>query len=337
MDIGTSKTVIVRGKAVVLNEPTAVLMDTYDDVPVAFGQEAFHAIGRNSERFEVICPIERGVITDYDAAEYIFENFITRATANKLTRPRVIAAIPCCATTVERRSIIEALQIAGCRSVVTIETPIAAALGMDIDFTGPKGHIVVDIGAGTTDIAVLSLGRLARCDSFKTAGVDIDNAIAAYMKNQYNLMIGPHTASRIKHQIGSAIQRPFEVSVIAKGINTLTGMPDAVEINDREIYNATSEVIDSICSTISEILTNTMPELVGDIQQEGIYLTGGTSLLYGLKERLSAYTATDIKTTPNIATCVSRGLGRILKNKEFIKAGNYQVVQDILVDKPEES
>ena len=332
IDIGTSKTVIIRGKNIVLNEHTAILMDNYDDVPVAYGNDAYKAIGRNSERYEVVCPIERGVITNYRAAEYMFENFISKTLENKITRPRVIAAIPCCATSVERRSIIEALQIAGCRSVVTIETPVAAALGMGIDFSGPGGYTVIDIGAGTTDIAVLSLGRLAKCESVKIAGCDIDNVIISYIKSKYNINIGIHTAQMLKHKIGSVIERPFEISMIARGINTITLMPDSVEITDRELFDVISDTVNNIFSNISDILMDTAPELVGDIKNNGIYLTGGSSLLYGMKDKLSEYLGVNIKTFTNVNSCVSRGLGRILKNKDFLKAGNYNSVKDILVE-----
>ena len=332
IDIGTSKTVIIRGKNIVLNEHTAILMDTYDDVPVAFGNDAYKAIGRNSEKYEVICPIERGVITNYNAAEYIFENFISKTTENKITRPRVIAAIPCCSTSVERRSIIEALQIAGCRSVVTIETPVAAALGMGIDFSGPGGYTVIDIGAGTTDIAVLSLGRLAKCESIKLAGVDIDQAIINYVKSKYNIIIGIHTAQMVKHNIGSVIERPFEVGMMIKGINAISLMPDSVEVTDRELFDVIYESVENIFSNISNILMETAPELVGDIKNNGIYLTGGSSLLYGMKEKLSEYLGVNIITFDNVETCVSRGLGKILRNKEFLKAGNYNSVKDILLE-----
>lgn len=332
IDLGTSKTVITRGNKAVLSEPSVVLMDNYDEVPVRFGKYAERAIGRATDRYSSVCPIERGVIADYDVAEYMLNNYMSRVIGKKITKPRVVVAIPSGITAVEHRSVIDAVQSSGGRSVCTIEAPVAAALGMGIDFTRPHGTIIVDIGAGTTDVAVMSMGGLSRCETARIAGIDIDEAIAKYMKQEYNLLIGSHTAQRIKHQIGSAVPREIEVAMQAKGLNQTTGLPDSIEITGEEIYCAIEDTIESICKAIQSVINKTPPELVGDISSEGIYLTGGTALMTGMVQALSDYLGVNVNVAKDVKYCVAFGIGVAMRHFDLLQNGDYRftTLQDLL-------
>ncbi len=332
IDLGTSKTVIVKNKRVVLCEPSVVLMDNYDEIPVSFGKYAFNAIGRSTERYSAICPIERGVISDYDMAEQMLGNYMSRVVGKTVTKPRVVVSIPSGITSVERRSVIDAVQTSGGRNVCTIEAPVAAALGMGIDFKKPHGTIIVDIGSGTTDVAVMSMGGLSCCETAKIAGQDIDDAIVKYLKKEYNLNIGIHSAMKIKHQIGSAIPRDFEIAMVAKGLSASSGMPISVEITGNEIYEAIHETVAAICASIQAVINKTPPELVGDITEDGIYLTGGTALLTGLADALSSYLGVNVRVADDVDLCVARGIAIAMNHFELLENGDYRfaTMQDLI-------
>lgn len=332
IDLGTSKTVIVSGKSILLSEPSVVLMDNYDEVPVDFGMYAKRAIGRATDRYQAFTPIERGVIADYDVAEYMLNNYLSRVIGNKLTKPRAVVSTPSGITAVERRSVIDAVQSSGIRSVCTIESPVASALGMGIDFARPHGTIVVDVGAGTTDVAVLSMGGISRCETTKVGGVDLDDAIIRYMKREYNYLIGRSTAMDIKHRIGCAVERPIEVAMMAKGMNLSNGLPSAVEITAEEVREAMSDVVRSICVAVQSVVNNTPPELVGDISQDGIYLTGGTAMLYGLAQFMSQYLGVSVHTADNVTLSVARGIGIAMRHFDLLENGDYKfiTIQDLL-------
>lgn len=324
VDLGTQTTTIVRSKKIVLSQPSVVLMEEYDNSPYKFGKEAFEAIGRAPGRYRPVCPIERGVIADYTVAEHMLHCYIQRVCGKKMTKPRVIVSMPANITWVQQRSIVDAVQSAGARSVCPIESPVAAALGMGIDFKRPHGTIVVDVGAGTTDVAVISMGGLSKCESVRVAGIDIDNAIIDYMKREYNLLIGTHTAESIKCQVGSALPRPVEIAICAKGVNASTGMPRTVEITANEVSEAISDVVYSICEAVRNVLDKTPPELVGDIAEDGIYLCGGTSQLIGMADCLSNYIGIKVTVAENYQTCVARGIGNVLGHFDLLDNGNYE-------------
>ena len=332
IDLGTAKTVVSTEKSIALIEPSVVLMDTYDEVPVKFGRYAQRAVGRSTDRYNAVCPIERGVIADYDVAEHMLDNYLSRVIANKITKPRAVVSIPCGATAVERRSVIDAVQNAGIRSVCTIESPVASALGMGIDFSKPHGSIVVDIGAGNTDVAVLSMGSMARAETTRIGGVDIDDAIIKYLKREFNLLVGQGTAAAIKHQIGGAIPRSVEIAMVAKGLSLTTGLPASEEITAEQVREAISDVIDGICFAIQNVVNNTPPELVGDISQDGIYLTGGTALLYGLPNLLSEYLGVSVHLADNVFTSAARGIGIAMRHFDLLVNGDYKfmTIQDLL-------
>ena len=333
VDLGTRKTVICRGKKIVLNQPSVVLMEEYDNSPYKFGKEAFEAIGRVPSRYRAVCPIQRGVISDYDVAEHMLRCYIQYACGKRMTKPRVVVSMPSNITWVQQRSIIDAVQNAGGRSVCTIESSVAAALGMGIDFKRPHGAIIVDIGAGTTDVAVISMGGLSKCESLRVAGTDIDAAIIDYMKHEYNMLIGEHTAEFIKCQVGAAIPRPVEIVIQAKGVSIATGMPKLVEITANEICEAISDVVYRISSAIRNVLDKTPPELVGDIAEDGIYLTGCTSQLSGMSDWLSKYIGIKVITADNYETCVARGIGNVLEHFDILQNGDYEfrTLQDLII------
>jgi rod shape-determining protein MreB len=332
IDLGTSKTVIIKNKRILLSEPSVVLMDNYDEVPVSFGKYAYRAIGRSTERYSAVCPIERGVISDYDMAEQMLSCYMSRVIGKTVTKPRVVVSIPGGITSVERRSVIDAVQTSGGRNVCTIEAPVAAALGMGIDFTKPHGTVIVDIGSGTTDVAVMSMGGLTCCETEKIAGQDIDDAIIKYLKKEYNLSIGRHSAMQIKHQIGAAVPRNLEIAMVAKGLSATSGMPMSVEITGNEIYEAISEVVDRICRAIQAVINKTPPELVGDITEDGIYLTGGTALLTGLADALSQYLGVNIRVADDVGYCVARGIGIAMNHFDLLENGDYRftTMQDLI-------
>lgn len=332
IDLGTDKTLIVSGKSLLLSEPSVVLMDRYDDIPVEFGRYAQRALGRSTDRYQAVAPIERGVIADYDVAEFMLNNYLSRVIGKKLTKPRAVLAVPSGITAVQRLSFIDAVQASGIRSVCTLESSIAAALGMGIDFHKPHGSIVVDIGAGTTDVAVLSMGGLSRSETTKIGGVDLDDAIIRYMRREHNHLIGRETARLIKHQIGCAISRDIEVAMIAKGIDLTTGLPSQVEVTADEVMEAMSDVIGSICRAIQSVVNNTPPELVGDISEDGIYLTGGTSQLYGLTQLLSQYLGVHVNLADNVRFTVAKGIGIAMNHFDLLESGDYKflTINDLL-------
>lgn len=334
IDLGTSKTVIVRGKSIVLDQPSVVLMDDYTDEPIKFGEEALKAIGRSSDRVRPVCPISHGVIADYNVTEYMMRHFMEKATEGKMTKPRVVISMPSGITEVEQRSVINAIENAGGRSICPIEAPVAAALSIGIDFSKPHGTIIVDIGAGTTDTAVLSMGGLSKCESAKVAGDDIDQAIMQYIKKTYNMLIGIHTARAIKYQIGSAVKRPIELAMHAKGLSLSTGLPSSVEVNANEISDAISGVLIQIAKAIQSVINKTPPELVGDIALDGIYLTGGTSLLYGMEEYLADFIGIKINRVSNVMHCVAKGIGIALSNFDLLENGDYKfrTLQDLIIE-----
>ena len=332
IDLGTAKTVIVKNRKIVLSEPSVVLMDNYDEIPVNFGHYAQRAIGRSTERYSTVCPLERGVIVDYDATEYMLNNYMARVLGKTITKPRVVVSIPSGITDVEQRSVIDAVQASGARSVCTIEAPVAAALGMGVDFKRPYGTIIVDIGAGTTDVAVMSMGGISRCETAKIAGADIDAAIMRYMKREYNLLIGEQTAMQIKHHIGAAMPRNIEIAMVAKGLSVSSGMPASVEITGNEVYDAICEVIDQICDAVQTVINQTPPELVGDISEGGIFLTGGTALLKGMPDALAHHLGMNIRVADDVGYCVARGIGIAMNHFELLENGDYRfaTMQDLL-------
>lgn len=325
IDLGTSKTVIFSSSKVVLELPNIVTVDAESWEPVYYGEKAKQTLGRTPDSLECVAPIERGAIADYDIAEAMLKDYMQQAFGNKILRPRIMATLPPGLTELQHHSLANVVESAGGRNISVIEGPLAIAFGLDIDFDEPKGTLIVDIGAGTTDIAVISMGGIAVCDSFKTASLDIDNQIIRYVRKEYNIEIGPLTAENIKIKIGTAIKHDLEVAISAKGRNVFTGLPECFEISSNEVFEAISDTIESICDAIRKVINKTDPDLVSDITNDGLYLAGGGSKLSGLKQKISEYLGIKVNLLESPEYSVVKGAAVALKNKNLLKNVDYQL------------
>ena len=325
IDIGSSKTVIFSGSKVVLELPSVVTVDSESWEPVYFGEKAKQTRGRTPESLECVMPIEHGIIADYDIAEAMLKEYMTAAFGNRILRPKIMATLPVGLTELQHHSMSNVVESAGGRSISVIESPLAVAFGLGLDFSKPHGYLIVDIGAGTTDIAVVSMGGISVCESFKIASFDFDAQIVKYIRKEYNIEIGNLMAESIKKQIGTVIERPVEIAIVAKGRNVFTGLPESFEITSSEVYDAVKETADSICNAIRSVLSKTDPDLVADINADGLYLTGGGSLINGMYKLISEYTGTPVHTLEDPTHSVVRGAATALRNPELLKHVNYQL------------
>ena len=309
-------------------------MDSETWEPVYFGEKAKQTMGRTPESLTTVTPIERGVISDYDIAEAMLKRYMNRAFGNKILRPRIMATLPAGLTELQHHSLSNVVESAGGRNVSVIEGPLAVAFGLGLDFSRPKGTLIVDIGAGTTDIAVISMGGIAVCESFKTASSDLDAQIIRYVHKEYNVEIGPLTAEMIKIKIGSAVKRDIEVAVVAKGRNVFSGLPESFEISSGEVFEAISDTVDVICGAVRQVLNKTDPDLVGDITEDGMYLTGGGSELAGLDVKLNRYLGIEIHKPDDPSHSVVKGAAVALKNPHLLKNIDYQLrsIKELIVE-----
>jgi len=325
IDLGSSKTVIFSSSKVVLELPNVVTVDSETWEPVYYGEKAKQTIGRTPESLVCVTPIERGVISDYDIAELMFKNYMQQAFGNRILRPRIMATLPAGLTELQHHSLSNVMESAGGRNVSVIEGPLAIAFGLGLDFSKPRGTLIVDIGAGTTDIAVISMGGIAVCESFKTASGDLDSQIVRYVRKEYNIEIGALTAESVKIKIGSALKRDVEVAVVAKGRNVFSGLPESFEISSGEIYEAIIDTVNVICNAVRQVLNRTDPDLVADITEDGMYLTGGGSLLSGMAEKLEEYLGVSVHRLDDPTHSVVKGAAAALKNPELLKNVDYQM------------
>ncbi len=325
IDIGTSKTVIFSSSQVVLEQPSVVTVDAETWEPVYYGDKAKQTLGRTPESLVCVHPIQHGVISDYDIAEMMLKNYMQQAFGGRIVRPRIMATLPAGLTELQHHSLANAVESGGGRNISVIESPLAVAFGLGIDFSKPHGVLIVDIGAGTTDIAVISLGGIAVCESFKTASGEFDAQIIRYVRKEYNIEIGPLTAEQIKMRIGSVVERPVEVATVAKGRNVFTGLPESFEISSSEVYEAISEPALSICNAIRSVLSKTDPDLVADIIGDGLYLTGGGSLIFGMDRLLADFVGTKVFLLDDPSHSVVKGAAVALKKPELLKNVDYQL------------
>ena len=315
IDLGTASVLVyVRGKGVVLKEPSVVAFDEDSDKIKAIGEDARLMIGRTPGNIIAVRPLKSGVISDYSVTEKMMKYFITKALGKRYFRkPRIAVCVPSKVSGVEKKAVEDAAYQAGAREVAIIEEPIAAAIGAGIDISKPQGNMIVDIGGGTTDVAVISLGGTVVSDSLKTAGDDFDNAIVAYMRKKYNLLIGERTAEDIKINIGTAFTRDEVDYMDVRGRNLVTGLPETIRVSSDEtqeaLKDATTQILDKIC----EVLEKTPPELAGDIVERGIVLTGGGAMLRGLEELIEERTHINTMTADEPMTCVAIGTGRYIE------------------------
>ncbi|GJL60294.1 MAG: rod shape-determining protein [Nitrospirales bacterium] len=321
IDLGTSSTLIyIKGKGIVLNEPSVVTVETNSKKLLAVGEEAKRMIGRTPGNLTAIRPMREGVIADFDMTEHMLRHFIQKVhRGGTLLRPRIIIGVPSRITQVEQRAVKESAELAGAREVYLIEEPVAAAIGAGLPITEPSGNMVVDIGGGTTDIAVISLGGIVYSESVRIAGDQLDGAITSYLKREYSLLIGEHMAERIKMEIGSAYPLPEKKQMAVKGRDVVSGIPRTILVDDNEIREALQDCLTTIIRAIRLALENTPPELAGDIIERGIVLTGGGSMLQGLDNRLREETSLPIVTVDDPLTSVVLGVGKTLEEFSLLR------------------
>ncbi len=321
MDLGTANTLVyVRGKGIVINEPSVVAIEKKSGQVLAVGIEAKKMLGRTPGNIVAIRPMKDGVIADFEMAEKMLRHFITKAhNRNTFVRPRIIICVPSKITQVEQRAVRDSAELAGAREVYLIEEPIAAAIGAGLPISEPAGNMVVDIGGGTTDVAVISLAGIVYSESVKIAGDKMDEAISSYVKRKYNLLIGDHMAEQVKFEIGSAYPLEERRTYMIKGRDLISGIPRTLVVDDSEIREALAEPISAIVNAIKVALENTPPELAGDIIDRGIVLTGGGSLIRGMDIRLREETNLPIITVEDALTTVVVGTGKALEEIDLLK------------------
>lgn len=321
IDLGTANTLVyVKGKGIVINEPSVVAIEKKSGQVLAVGGDAKKMLGRTPGNIVAIRPMKDGVIADFEIAEKMLRHFITRAhNRNTFVRPRIIICVPSKITQVEQRAVKDSAELAGAREVYLIEEPIAAAIGAGLPIAEPSGNMVVDIGGGTTDVAVISLAGIVYSESVKVAGDKMDDFIMSYIKRKYNLLIGDHMAEQIKFEIGSAYPQDDRKTFMIKGRDLISGIPRTLVIDDAEIREALAEPIGAIVNAIKIALENTPPELAGDIIDRGIVLTGGGSLLRGMDVRLREETNLPIITVDNPLTTVVLGTGKALDQIDLLQ------------------
>ena len=316
IDLGTASVLVyVKGKGVVLKEPSVVAFDRDSNVIKAIGEDARLMLGRTPGNIVAVRPLRQGVISDYTVTEKMLSYFISRTVGKSLfgRKPRISVCVPSGATEVEKKAVEDATYQAGAREVAIIEEPIAAAIGAGIDISRPCGNMIVDIGGGTTDIAVISLGGTVVSTSIKIAGDDFDEALVRYMRKKHNLLIGERTAEDIKIKIGSAYPRPEVVTMNVRGRNLVTGLPKTVEVTSEETEEALREATSQIVEAVHSVLEKTPPELASDIADRGIVLTGGGSLLSGLEDLIESKTGINTMTAEDPMTAVAIGTGKFIE------------------------
>lgn len=315
IDLGTASVLVyIKGKGVVLKEPSVVAFDRDTNKTKAIGEEARLMLGRTPGNIVAVRPLRQGVISDYTVTEKMLKYFIQKAVGkNRFRKPRISVCVPSGVTEVEKKAVEDATYQAGAREVAIIEEPIAAAIGAGIDISKPCGNMIVDIGGGTSDIAVISLGGTVVSTSIKIAGDDFDEAIVRYMRKKHNLLIGERTAEDIKIKIGSAYKRPEVASMDVRGRNLVTGLPKTITVTSDETEEALRETTSQIVEAVHSVLERTPPELAADIADRGIVLTGGGCLLYGLEELIESKTGITTMTAEDPMTAVAIGTGKFVE------------------------
>jgi len=311
--------VYIKGKGIVLREPSVVAIDNNTNRLLAVGEEARRMIGRTPGNIVAIKPLKDGVISDYDITEKMLKYFLRKVCNRRIFKPRVIVCVPSGVTEVEERAVIDAALQAGARETYLIEEPIAAAIGAGIDISKACGSMVVDVGGGTTDIAVISLGGIVVSNSIKVAGDKFDEAIVRYIRKKYNIMIGERTAEEMKIKIGCVYPREEEVSMDIRGRSLISGLPKTITVTSTEMMEALEETVSHIVEAVHSVLERTLPELVGDISSRGIVLTGGGSLIYGLDKLLQEKTGINVIIADEPVSCVAIGTGKALENIEVLQ------------------
>jgi rod shape-determining protein MreB len=321
IDLGTANTLIyARGQGVVLNEPSVVAIDITDGRPVAVGIEAKRMMGRTPGRIKTIRPLKDGVIADFEVCEKMLRFFIQKVHASRWNKPRMVICVPSGITGVEQRAVQDAAEYAGARKPVhIIEEPMAAAIGADLPVHEPSGNMIVDIGGGTTEVAVISLGGIVTAQSVRVAGDELDDAVLQYLKKEFSLAIGDRTAEEIKIHMGSAWPLDNELTADIRGRDMISGLPRTVAVTTEQVREALAEPVAAIVDAVKTTLDKTPPELAADIMERGIMLTGGGALLAGLDVRLAHETGMSIKIAHEPLYSVVIGSGRALENIDAMR------------------
>jgi rod shape-determining protein MreB len=320
VDLGTANTLVyVRGRGIVLSEPSVVAIDHASGEVHAVGVEAKRMLGRTPGTISAIRPLKDGVIADFDVTEQMLRHFIQKVHQHRFAHPRVVVCVPSGVTGVEKRAVEEATRNAGARDAFLIEEPMAAAIGAGLPVSEPTGNMIVDVGGGTSEVAVISLGGIVVSVSLRVGGDEMDEAIISHVKREYKLLIGNQTAEEIKLEVGSAFPMKDEVQAEVRGRDMLTGLPKTVIISSEEIRHALEEPVSQIVDAIKSTLDKTPPELAADIMDRGIVLAGGGALLNGLDERLRHETQMPVQLAESPLTCVAVGSGRSLELLEVMQ------------------
>ena len=313
IDLGTATVLVfVEGKGIVLNEPSFVAVDTELDQITKIGKDAQAMLGRNPANIEIVRPLKDGVISKYEVTQKMIQYFYRRTCGSSIIHPRMVICVPTGISEVEERAVIDAGIQAGARKTYLIEEPVAAALGAGIDIFSPVGNMVVDIGGGTTDIAVISMGGVVVSQSIKIAGDKFDEAIARYVRRKYNVAIGERTAEKIKIQIGAVYEHKDAMTIEVKGRCLIQGLPKNITISSKEMLEAMMEPISAILDAICTVIEHTPPELMGDILKNGIYLAGGGAMLEGLDKLIEDVTGIKTQKVKDPIKCVALGTGKVL-------------------------
>lgn len=321
IDLGTANTLVyVKGRGIIINEPSVVSINQKTNRVVAVGREAKKMLGRTPTHIEAVKPLVDGVVSNFEVTEEMLRYFIKKAEAGgsilKFLRPRVIIGIPYSITNVERRAVIEATQHAGAREVYVIEEPMSAALGINLPVYEPVGNMIIDIGGGTTEIAVISLNGIVRAKSLKIAGDKLDNDIISYIKEEFKILLGEKTAEDLKIIIGSVYKEGEAMEATVRGRDLITGLPREVVITDQDIREAIAGSISVFVDSVKEVIETTPPELISDIMHRGIVLVGGGSLIHGLPQMLEEEIKIPMHTTDDALVAVVRGIGLVLEDVE---------------------
>ena len=321
IDLGTANTLIYsRGQGIVLNEPSVVAIDISDGRPVAVGLEAKRMMGRTPGRIKTIRPLKDGVIADFEVCEKMLRFFIQKVHASRWSKPRMVICVPSGITGVEQRAVQDAAEYAGARKPVhIIEEPMAAAIGADMPVHEPSGNMIVDIGGGTTEVAVISLGGIVTAQSVRVAGDELDDAIMQYVKKEFSLAIGDRTAEEIKIHMGSAWPLDEELTADIRGRDLISGLPRTVPLTTEQVREALAEPLSAIVDAVKTTLDKTPPELAADIMEQGIMVTGGGALLAGINRRLAHETGMPIKIAHDPLYSVVIGSGRALENIDAMR------------------
>lgn len=323
IDLGTANTLVyVRGKGIVINEPSWVAIDKRTRSALAIGSEARQMVGRTPANIIAIRPLRDGVISEFEITQAMLEYFIGKVheqTLVPMPRPRVVVGIPSGVTEVEKRAVYDATLSAGAREALLIEEPMASAIGAGLPITETRGNMVVDIGGGTTEVAIFSMGGIVVSRSIRVAGDEMDEDIVQYMRTKYNLLIGERMAEQVKIEIGSAYPLPEERIYTVRGRNLITGLPEAVEISSIEVREALSPSVSVVVNAVKDALDETPPELIADLMETGICMAGGGSQLSGLTERLAEEVNMRVWMAADPMSCVARGAGRVMEDYDNLR------------------